>query len=432
MFDSPLAKCVGLSLLLLGSWLAMCHARSAVAAAAPPPVISGVLEPASVAIVINENDAASVEIGAYYQARRRIPPENVIRVRFPAGVAALERATFETVYREVRLATPAGVQAYALAWTRPYRVGCVGITSAFALGTDESACAASCSATAPNPYFDSPSSQPWSDHQMRPAMLLAGNGVADVRALIDRGIAADFTYPTGTAYLARTSDSTRNVRAAGFAKTVEILGRAFQLQQIDGELRQRDDVMAYFTGLAQVGGLETLRFLPGAAADHLTSFGGKLTGSDQMSALQWLEAGATGSYGTVTEPCNFPQKFPQPGVFLMRYLNGDTLIEAYWKSVVWPTEGVFIGEPLARPFGARVRMGRERWALEAHSAMAGPRYALRSKDAGKGERSVVTLKPGRNIVQLPHLDREIVIEPYTGSRIPPLRPESAKPPNAAP
>lgn len=421
-----------LLLLLLGFWSVTCHAQSAVPAAGPPPVISGVLEPASVAIVINENDPASVEIGAYYQARRRIPPENVVRVRFPAGVSALERAAFETVFREVQRATPAGVQAYALAWTRPYRVGCVGITSAFAFGADESACAASCSATPQNPYFDSPGAQPWGEHRMRPAMLLAGGSVADVRALIDRGIAADFTYPAGTAYLARTSDAMRNVRAAGFAKTVEILGRAFRLQQIDGELRQRDDVMAYFTGLVQVRGLETLRFLPGAAADHLTSTGGKLTDSDQMSALQWLEAGATGSYGTVSEPCNFPQKFPHPGIFLLHYLNGDTLIEAYWKSVAWPTEGVFIGEPLARPFGARVRMGRERWVLEAFSPIAGPTYVVRNKDAVKPEHRVIALKPGRNLVQLPHLDREIVIEPHAGSRAPTLQHGLERPANAAP
>ena len=25
-------------------------------------------------------------------------------------------------------------------------------------------------------------------------------------------------------------------------------------------------------------------------------------------------------------------------------------IEAYWKSVAWPGQGVFIGEPLARPY----------------------------------------------------------------------------------
>jgi hypothetical protein len=28
----------------------------------------------------------------------------------------------------------------------------------------------------------------------------------------------------------------------------------------------------------------------------------------------------------------------------------DTLLEAYWKSVAMPGRGLFIGEPLARPY----------------------------------------------------------------------------------
>ncbi len=82
----------------------------------------------------------------------------------------------------------------------------------------------------------------------------------------------------------------------------------------------------------------------------MTSTGGQLTDSSQMSSLAWLEAGATGSYGTVVEPCNLIEKFPIPQLVLLHYLGGDTLIEAYWKSVLQPGQGIFIGEPLARPF----------------------------------------------------------------------------------
>jgi uncharacterized protein (TIGR03790 family) len=69
-----------------------------------------------------------------------------------------------------------------------------------------------------------------------------------------------------------------------------------------------------------------------------------------MSALDWLKQGATASYGTVTEPCNRVGKFPSPAVFFDRYLRGDTLLEAYWKSVEMPGQGLFLGEPLARPY----------------------------------------------------------------------------------
>ena len=53
---------------------------------------------------------------------------------------------------------------------------------------------------------------------------------------------------------------------------------------------------------------------------------------------------------TVVEPCNFPAKFPDPGLVLSYYRRGDTLIEAYWRSVAMPGQGLFIGEPLARPW----------------------------------------------------------------------------------
>jgi uncharacterized protein (TIGR03790 family) len=103
--------------------------------------------------------------------------------------------------------------------------------------------------------------------------------------------------------------------------------------------------------LAQVAQLESLHFLPGALADHLTSYGGQLTDSTQMSSLRWLEAGATASYGTVVEPCSHPQKFPLPVVAMLVYGGGATAIEAYWKSVRTPGQGNFYGEPLARPWG---------------------------------------------------------------------------------
>ena len=389
-------------------------------AQAQVPVLRGSLQAADIALVINENDPDSVEIGAYYQSRRGIPARNVIRTRFAAGVAALSAPQFEALYREVQQRTPARVQAYALAWTRPYRADCMGITAAFAFGPDPALCSSSCGPTRISPYFDSTSAQPWSDHRLRPSMMIAGRSVAEALALIDRGIAADYTYPGGTAYLASTEDKARNARAASFAATAGIVGKAFGVAQTAGVLRNRDDVMAYFTGLAQVPGLDTLRFLPGAVADHLTSYGGVLIDSPQMSALQWLSAGATGSYGTVTEPCAHPQKFPHPGVFLLHYLDGDTLLEAYWKSVAWPGEGVFIGEPLARPFGALIRMGAEGWVLEAHTAAPGRRYLVRSaaSPAEQGEViGAIPLRPGRNIVRLPSSSQWVTIDTHV-----PLKP----------
>ena len=38
-------------------------------------------------------------------------------------------------------------------------------------------------------------------------------------------------------------------------------------------------------------------------------------------------------------------------VLMRHYLQGDTALEAYWKSVAMPGQGLFIGEPLSRPYG---------------------------------------------------------------------------------
>jgi uncharacterized protein (TIGR03790 family) len=279
----------------------------------------------------------------------------VIRVRFPPGRSTLSAWEFRRIHDQVRRRTPPEVQVYALAWTAPWRVECVSITSAFAFGRIRSSCFNTCGATPLSPYHAREDVQrPWSELGMRPTMLLAATSAAAGRALIDRGVAADGTAPPGTAYLLSGTDPIRNVRAAGYASLVKAMAPGFRVRVLWADaLRDAADVMLLVVGAASVPDLTSNRFRPGAVADHLTSSGGVLTGhSGQMSALRWLEAGATGSYGTVVEPCNLTAKFPDPGLVLAFYRRGDTLIESYWRSVAMPEQGVFIGEPLARPWPA--------------------------------------------------------------------------------
>jgi uncharacterized protein (TIGR03790 family) len=317
------------------------------------PAPAAAFGPEQIALIVNTADSYSVDIGAYYARRRGIPAANVVFVTLPVGQDEISRQDFETAKAEVDARLPATVQALALAWTTPFRVDCLSITTAFAFGFDPAFCANGCRPTRRSPYFNSRSRAPFSDLALRPSMLLAGQSVSEGKALIDRGVAADATFPGGTAYLLSTSDRARNTRAAGYP-LLEAIKPAVRVERLDAdELRDRRDVLFYFTGLPAVAGLETLRFRPGAIADHLTSTGGVLTGHGQMSVLRWLEAGATASYGTVTEPCNFAAKFPQPAVAIARYTRGETLLEAYWKSVAMPGQGVFVGEPLAAPFRIR-------------------------------------------------------------------------------
>ena len=307
-------------------------------------------------VVVNEADPLSVQIGEYYQQQRKISKENMIYVDFKPSKTRISASEFHAIERQVNRQSSANIQGLALAWISPYRVQCMSITSAFALGFDTKYCAKDCEATSPNPYYNRSSSRPYDDYNVRPTMMLAATNFEEAKALIDRGVASDESFPQKTAYLLITSDKGRNTRAQNFPFTQQFLGSRFQIRLLrQDEIADKNDVMFYFTGLPRLKELDTLTFLPGAIADHLTSFGGKLTeDSNQTSSLRWLEAGATGSYGTVVEPCNFPAKFPRPYTVMEAYLDGATLIESYWQSVLWPGQGVFIGEPLARPFGKTV------------------------------------------------------------------------------
>ena len=363
---------IGLVLLLLALSLAAC--APGIRAGEPPVVLlpQQALTADELAVIVNDADPLSRRIGRYYAEARGIPAENLIRVRFPIA-SVMDPDTFAAIHRQVRDATPQGVQAYALTWAAPYRVGCMSITTAFAAGYDPAFCASPCELTRPSPLFASPASRPFDATGWRPTMALAGLDFESVKALIDRGLAADETRPPGTAYLVETSDTRRSVRARGFDRVRAALGSALRIEHIKADaLTGKPDVLFYLTGAVSVPDIDTNRYRPGAVADHLTSSGGQLTDSRQMSSLRWLEAGATGSYGAVVEPCNFPSKFPDPGVLIAAYVTGATLIEAYWKSVEMPGQGIFIGEPLARPFGGQeVSDAGDAWELTTHALTPG-------------------------------------------------------------
>jgi uncharacterized protein (TIGR03790 family) len=331
--------------------LAALAAPVASLASEDPP---SVLRSTDLGVIINTEDPLSQAIGAYYIDKRHIPPANVARVSFSPLRVDLPPEEFNALRARVQATLPARVQAYAITWPRPYRVGCMSITSAFAFGTDPKFCATGCTATRLSPYFNAPSSRPYDELHIRPTMAIVASDLASAEQLIDRGVASDGTFPKGTAYLLNTADAARNVRATQYSSVgAETEGKVDIQILTTPAIRARSDVLFYFVGAMEVPELLSNHFLPGAIADHLTSFGGMLTDSHQMSSLRWIEAGATGSYGTVVEPCSMLTKFPDIPVLVRRYLSGETLVEAYWKSVAMPGQGIFIGEPLAAPFRAR-------------------------------------------------------------------------------
>lgn len=322
------------------------------APAANKPVSIGLgLQAKQVAVVVNDEDANSVAVANYYLQERYIPEKNVVHVRIPHSPHKLSVAEFNALKQQIDANIGPDIQAIVLVWTAPYAVECNSITAALTLGFDPEQCKNTCAPGKPNPYFNSNSRRPYTDLGMRIAMLLPTDSVERAKALIDRGVLSGFRLRSASAYFLLTADRHRNSRAKFFPPSEKIPRLKFQIKRLRmDEIVGQKDIMLYQTGLASVPKLETLEFLPGALADHLTSSGGDLLGSQQMSSLRWLDAGATASYGTVSEPCNYWQKFPHPQVLLRRYLAGETAIEAYWKSLAWPMQGVVIGEPLAAPY----------------------------------------------------------------------------------
>lgn len=329
-----------------GFLLAFCLFTASAVAAAQDTL----LRPNNVAIVINDDDANSVEVGEHYRRAREIPEKNVVRVSIPGSPRALSAAQFSDLKQQIDNALPENIDAVVFVWTTPYAVGCNSITSAFTLGFNAAQCADTCAAGQKSPYFDSPVRRP-SDLHLRLSMLLPAADREIAENVIEHGKLSTFRLNEAGAYYVVTSDRNRNSRARFFPPTQRVASHRLQIHTLRAEsIENRTDVMIYQTGAVSVRHLDTLTFLPGALADHLTSAGGVLLGHDQMSSIQWLKAGATASYGTVSEPCNHWQKFPHPAVLLKHYLSGASAIEAYWKSVAWPAQGLFIGEPLAAPY----------------------------------------------------------------------------------
>jgi uncharacterized protein (TIGR03790 family) len=333
------------------------------AASAPParpwlpiPRLAGRLTAADIGLVINTDDPNSVAVGRHYIAARKLKPAQVLRLQLPIKTT-LTADEFDGLARKIRRHFGPGTQALALAWTVPYAVDCNAITGALALGFDPELCRNSCAASRVSRYFNAGTHRPMATLGWRPAMLLAAPTVAAAKAMIDRGVASDGSLaqrgrPPVAAMLLQTGDAARNVRRVLYPQAGLIAAVGLDLQVVPAaELADAKRVVMVSTGSLFPPVQPPPDWVPGGLGDHLTSFGGDLLGTHgQGTVLEWIGSGATASHGSVSEPCNHLQKFPHPQVLLGHYVQGATAIEAYWKSVAWPQQSLFVGEPLAAPF----------------------------------------------------------------------------------
>lgn len=207
-------------------------------------------------------------------------------------------------------------------------------------------------------YGGQPSNDPDAERYYLGAMLGytgdLGNTLGEVLANVDRSVGADFARTAGTFYFMHTTDEARSGPRHGAYPAVvnQILSLGGQaVEEFRWLPQSRFDCLGILTGMASPdidGGNFTI--LPGAYCDHLTSFAATFDTSSQTKVSAWIRKGATASWGTVEEPCNYPGKFPhaRSQVFLFR---GASMGEAVFRSVSFtPFQGLLYGDPLCRPF----------------------------------------------------------------------------------
>ena len=350
----------------LGFSLLLCFCRVAIAGG------SGL----NVAVVVNQNSPQSIELGNYYCEKRQVPPQNLIRITWPGGNYVWSLSEYQA-YLQNSLNNALALRGLTnqidfvvLSMDIPYRIldsadgSHNSTTSALFYGFKSDTevppgLPPSCSLppASSNSYAGSESLfraiSPGSGPGTFLTTMITASNLASAKAIVDRGTLGDFSFPTQKMILAKSDDVFRNVRYYEFDRAIadsRLLGTANI--EIGSGLYwpvPYTNILGYQNGVAVfLAASNTL--VPGAIADHLTSWGGKIfEANDQYSLLYWIDAGATASYGTVMEPCNYLAKFPSSQVYFYQ-ARGFALAEAYYQSITNPYQGLIVGEPLAAPF----------------------------------------------------------------------------------
>ncbi len=336
----------------------------------------------NVVVVVNQASPQSIELGNYYCEKRAVPHEHQFRIHWTNGPVEWTRAQFETSLLQP-LATwmqdrglTNQIEYLVLSMDIPYRItettqtngpGRNSTTSVLFYGWQPDTNAPgnlppSCSLprTALHPYTRSESPfravQPPSTFSNWLTTFITASNLAQAKAIVDRGVAADESWPTQAVYLTKSTDPARNVRHWAYDDAIfeqRVLNRVTMLQTNANSPASFGPQLGSQSGYYAFS-LPAELYVPGAMADNLTSYGGLLfeDAAGMTRVPDFLAAGATASYGTIVEPCNWTEKFPEPRNYYYQ-ARGFNIAECYYQSIAAPYQGVLVGEPLAAPFARR-------------------------------------------------------------------------------
>jgi uncharacterized protein (TIGR03790 family) len=367
------------------------------------------LTPNQVAVVCNSQYSQSCQLADYYLAQRGIPTSNKVTVSIPTN-DVITSSTFNNYngtgldLRDYVLSQipSSDIQGAVLFWKTPYAVSsssntsggactpssaaCVSITHAFAKGGFVSGDTVSGASLPSISYFNTSSVKPKTDHDYLPTFILpfdSGNYTQGA-GYVNQAVSADNTYPVGEFYMLSTADNARsgprNTQMTSIENqfnqsnigTTHYISPNFiandpAYQQMGGcshfgvqngdYIRDKTNILGYFTGRLCVPDMAINTYLPGSIGDHLTSHGGDLAASaGQMPITEWLKRGVVASMGTIKEPwtsetySQISEEFSNIEILLKEYYSGSSVLESYVKSVKKPANTLFVGEPLVNPW----------------------------------------------------------------------------------
>ncbi|HMP72728.1 MAG TPA: hypothetical protein PKE55_05635 [Kiritimatiellia bacterium] len=345
------------------------------------------LGPHEIAVLVNQNSPRSITLANHYAALRNIPPSNIIHLDLPPeGLRALYSISPEDytrlIYQPAQQAIQSrALQTHILAWaysldfpllvTAPEPVSLTGIT--FTRGqlpsTNEIR-----GGLYPSPLFrgpdraDGPAAPTLSLEQFTlaipqdtmpiPAMVLGhagtrGSPLPTILNQLQRSRSADATRPSGNVYFHQApGDPRHEARAWQFEPVIREL-RELGVPATQSTRLPRTDqpLVGIMMGQAWVDPATSGSLVPGALADHLTSFAAVFSSWEQTKLTAWLDAGAAAAAGTIAEPFANWMKFPNARLFA-HYAAGATALEAYAQAVRSPLQLLLVGDPLAAPWAS--------------------------------------------------------------------------------
>ncbi len=365
--------------------------------------------PESVLIVIDPLSPESLYLGNYYRNARNIPDGNVLYLDPDAAsyqaFAATQLAGFLGHLGQTRVddhidyvvVTPGNgffIPAAGLVTDGCFAVTRFSIGSVFTMAFIKNDILATLPSTTPNRYFGPPPPSPTNPALVAPlafdsntawlngspstnasarryfiGALLGysgenGNTLDEIKEMIDRSVLADGTRPAGDFhFMNNIFDVARNVRACGSTSCngptpwftnaqTALAGLGGTAQIIQGPLpTSPSDSLGVMSGFATgdiAGAPVTL--IPGGFSDHMTSYACAFDDQGQTKASEWIKKGASGSAGTVDEPCNYPGKFNTVNLHVL-YFRGMSMGEAYLRTLAYtPFQQLFLGDPVTRVF----------------------------------------------------------------------------------